>query len=100
MRTKNIHVMGMLIGSCFIAGVAGAMPAIPGQPPAGTPAALPSGPVPAPEPSPTAPPTERSGDGLLNLDLEAASACSSSWLCVVVAGWIARLRASPMFATW
>jgi hypothetical protein len=75
MRTKNIQAIGMLIGSCFIAGVAGAMPAIPGQPPAGTPAALPSGPVPAPEPSPTAPPTDRGGDdGLLNLDLEAASA--------------------------
>ena len=74
MRTKKIHVIGMLIGSCFIAGVAGAMPAIPGQPPAGTPAALPSGPVPAPEPSPTDPPTGGSGDGLLNLDLEAASA--------------------------
>ena len=30
------------------------------------------------------------------------SDCSSgvSWLCVVLAGWIARLRTSPMLATW
>ena len=30
------------------------------------------------------------------------AACSStlSWLCVVVAGWIARLRESPILATW
>jgi hypothetical protein len=73
------------MGSCFLAGAAGAaVPAIPGEPPAGTPAALPSGPVPAPEPSPTAPPTDRgttasrSGreapDGLLNIDVEGASA--------------------------
>jgi hypothetical protein len=79
MLNKNFQVCGMLIGSCLIAGVAGAVvPAIPGQPPAGTPAALPSGPVPAPEPAPTAPPTDRPGgevpSGLLNLDLEAASA--------------------------
>jgi hypothetical protein len=78
MGTRKIQSIGLLIGSCFMAGTAGAgVPAIPGQPPAGTPAALPSGPVPAPEPAPTAPPTERIGgasDGLLNLDLEAASA--------------------------
>jgi hypothetical protein len=30
------------------------------------------------------------------------NACSSSvsWLCVVLAGWITRLRTSPMLATW
>jgi hypothetical protein len=78
MGTRKIHAVGMLIGSCFIAGTASAaVPAIPGQPPAGTPAALPSGPVPAPEPAPTAPPTDSeraASDGLLNVDVELASA--------------------------
>jgi hypothetical protein len=85
MRTKKIQAIGMLMGSCFLAGTARAgVPAIPGEPPAGTPAALPSGPVPAPEPAPTAPPvdwgTERSWNRrgapskLLNIDVEAASA--------------------------
>jgi hypothetical protein len=84
MNTKNIRAIGMLTGSCFLAGAAHAMPAIPGEPPAGTPAALPSGPVPAPEPSPTAPPSDRvtseyrrardNPGKLLNLDVEAASA--------------------------
>jgi hypothetical protein len=78
MRTKKIQAVGMLMGSCFIVSAAGAaVPAIPGQPPAGTPSALPSGPVPAPEPAPTAPPTYRDGQasgGLLNIDVEAASA--------------------------
>jgi hypothetical protein len=81
----KIQAIGMLIGSCFLAGAAeAAVPAIPGEPPAGTPAALPSGPVPAPEPSPTAPPvdwgteTSRSRRGapskLLNIDVEGATA--------------------------
>jgi hypothetical protein len=84
MRTQKIQAIGMLIGSCFLAGAAGAaVPAIPGEPPAGTPAALPSGPVPAPEPAPNAPPTDsgttsrasRRGPGkMLNIDVEAASA--------------------------
>jgi hypothetical protein len=85
MRTRNIQAIGMLMGPCFLAGAASAsVPAIPGEPPAGTPAALPSGPVPAPEPAPTAPPTDRgtetsrSGGGrpstLLNIDVEGASA--------------------------
>ncbi len=85
MQTKNIQAMGMLMGSCFLAGAASAaVPAIPGEPPAGTPAALPSGPVPAPEPAPTAPPTDfgaetsRRNRGassqLLNIDVEGASA--------------------------
>lgn len=84
MRTQKISAVGMLIGSCFLAGTVGAtVPAIPGQPPAGTPAALPAGPVPAPEPAPTAPPTDtgtdeyrgsREGSQLLNIDVEAASA--------------------------
>jgi hypothetical protein len=84
MASKNIQVIGTLMGSCLLAGVAGAQPAIPGQPPAGTPAALPSGPVPAPEPSPTSPPIdrgegdsrrERAGrDRMLNIDVEGASA--------------------------
>jgi hypothetical protein len=85
MRTKNIQAIGTLLGSCFLAGAANAaVPAIPGEPPAGTPAALPSGPVPAPEPAPTAPPidwgteTSRSVRGapsaLLNVDVEGASA--------------------------
>jgi hypothetical protein len=60
------------------------VPAIPGEPPAGTPAALPSGPVPAPEPAPTAPPNDTGPErprrhwerpsNLLNVDVEAASA--------------------------
>lgn len=84
MASKKIQAIGTLMGSCFLASAAGAQPAIPGQPPAGTPAALPSGPVPAPEPSPTAPPVdrgewdsrrERAGrDQLLNIDIEGASA--------------------------
>lgn len=84
MLTKNIQAFGVLVGSCLVTGIAGATPAIPGEPPAGTPAALPSGPVPAPEPSPNAPPIDRGleydrrGRGpageLLNLDLELASA--------------------------
>src|SRR6188508_1270194 len=85
MRKIKLQAFGMLFGSCFLAGVAGAaVPAIPGEPPAGTSAALPSGPVPAPEPSPTAPPTDagtsrsRAGRGatgkLLNIDVEGASA--------------------------
>jgi hypothetical protein len=85
MRTKKIQAIGVLVGSCFLAGAAGAaVPAIPGEPPAGTPAALPSGPVPAPEPAPTAPPTDRGVQGsrysrgapgkLLNIDVEGASA--------------------------
>jgi hypothetical protein len=77
MLNRKIQAIGMLMGSCFVAGAAhAAVPAIPGQPPAGTPAALPSGPVPAPEPAPTAPPTgSRSDeDGLLNIDVEGASA--------------------------
>jgi len=59
------------------------VPAIPGEPPAGTPAALPTGPVPAPEPAPTAPPTDRGRaearvrgeppSKLLNIDVEGAS---------------------------
>jgi hypothetical protein len=75
MRSSRIQAIGVLVGSFALAGVAqAATPAIPGEPPAGTPAALPSGPVPAPEPPPTAPPTDRAADGLLNVDLEAASA--------------------------
>jgi hypothetical protein len=85
MRTKNLQAIGVLMGSCLVAGVASAaVPAIPGEPPAGTPAALPSGPVPAPEPAPTAPPTDwgpesprvyRGRPGkLVNIDVEAASA--------------------------
>lgn len=85
MRTMKTTAIGMLMGSCSLAGVAAAAtPAIPGEPPAGTPAALPSGPVPAPEPAPTAPPTDRgvddsrarrgAPDTLLNIDVEAASA--------------------------
>lgn len=84
MLTKKIQAVGMFMGSCLVAGAAGAQPAIPGQPPAGTPAALPSGPVPAPEPAPTAPPIDRveyetrrervGRDRLLNVDVEAASA--------------------------
>jgi len=81
----KIQGIGLVVGSCFIAGAAGAAgPAIPGEPPAGTSAALPSGPVPAPEPSPTAPPSDRgvddswryrrSPDKLLNVDVELASA--------------------------
>lgn len=81
MQIRKIQAYGMLIGSCSLAGAAdAAVPAIPGQPPAGTPAALPSGPVPAPEPAPDAPPTDGSKrdrqapSALLNLDVEAASA--------------------------
>lgn len=85
MLTKNIQAVGVLMGSCLIAGAASAaVPAIPGEPPAGTPAALPSGPVPAPEPSPNAPPVDwgtessRRGRGassqMLNIDVEGASA--------------------------
>lgn len=85
MLTKRIQVMGVLAGSCLLAGTAAAAgPAIPGEPPAGTSAALPSGPVPAPEPAPTAPAADRgttwsrthgtASDGLLNVDVEAASA--------------------------
>jgi hypothetical protein len=82
MLTNKIQAIGMLMSSCLVAGAASAaVPGIPGEPPAGTPAALPSGPVPAPEPAPTAPPTDRhatrSGrapNGLLNIDVEAASA--------------------------
>jgi hypothetical protein len=61
MRTKNIHAVGVLMGSCFLAGAAT-----------------------APEPAPNAPPvdwgTERSRRGrgassqMLNVDVEAASA--------------------------
>jgi hypothetical protein len=76
MLNKNIQAFGVLLGSCFIAGAANAAGrAIPGEPPAGTPAALPSGPVPAPEPAPDVLPTRRgTTDGLLNIDVEAASA--------------------------
>lgn len=85
MRTKKIQAIGVLMGSCFLAGAAGAeVPAIPGEPPAGTPAALPAGPVPAPEPAPTAPPTDTGTETsrrdrgrpstLLNIDVEGASA--------------------------
>jgi hypothetical protein len=90
MRTKNIQAIGMLIGSCFVPSLAGAVdygvPAIPGEPPAGTPSALPTGPVPAPEPAPTAPPTDRGAvvgarriretapSKLLNIDVEGSSA--------------------------
>ena len=85
MRTEKISAIGMLMGSCLLAGAASAaVPAIPGEPPAGTAAALPSGPVPAPEPAPNAPPvdwgteTTRSRRGassqLLNIDVEGASA--------------------------
>jgi hypothetical protein len=80
MLNNKIQAISVLVGSCFFAGAAGAaVPAIPGQPPAGTPAALPSGPVPAPEPAPDAPPTDsgrRSGapGKLLNIDVEGASA--------------------------
>ena len=81
----RIQGIGLVVGSCFIAGVAGAAgPAIPGEPPAGTSAVLPSGPVRAPEPSPTAPPSDegveeswrnrRAPDQLLNVDVELASA--------------------------
>jgi hypothetical protein len=88
MHTKNIKAIGVLTSLCFIPSIAAAaddgVPAIPGEPPAGTPAALPSGPVPAPEPAPTATPTDtgttsarRRGERpnkLLNIDVEAASA--------------------------
>jgi hypothetical protein len=84
MANKKIQAIGTLMGSYFLASAAGAQPAIPGQPPAGTPAALPSGPVPAPEPAPTEPPIdrgesesrrERAGrDRMLNIDVEGASA--------------------------
>lgn len=76
MGTEKFQAIGLLIGSCLIGGTAdAAVPALPGQPPAGTPAALPSGPVPAPEPAPTAPPTDRgAASGLLNVDVEVASA--------------------------
>ncbi|HWO11882.1 MAG TPA: hypothetical protein VNN80_20455, partial [Polyangiaceae bacterium] len=85
MRTKNIQAIGMLMGSCLLAGAAdAATPGIPGEPPAGTPAALPSGPVPAPEPAPTAPATDRgtsssrvrrgAASKVLNIDIEGASA--------------------------
>ncbi|HTV21526.1 MAG TPA: hypothetical protein VMG12_22715 [Polyangiaceae bacterium] len=85
MRTKNIHAVGVLIGSCFVAGAASAAgPVIPGEPPAGTPAALPAGPVPAPEPAPNTPPIDSGTDSwrsrrategkLLSIDVEAASA--------------------------
>lgn len=81
---KN-RAIRVVMSSCFLAGAASAaVPAIPGEPPAGTPAALPSGPVPAPEPAPNAPPidwgteTSRGRRGasstLLNIDVEAASA--------------------------
>jgi hypothetical protein len=88
MRTKKIQAFGVLMAACLIPSFAGAadapVPAIPGEPPAGTPAALPSGPVPAPEPAPTATPTDsgttstrRRGERpskMLNVDVEAASA--------------------------
>lgn len=86
MKTQSI---AMLIGTCsLVTSVAGAaddrVPAIPGEPPAGTSAALPTGPVPAPEPSPTAPATDtgpaatrasrEAPSKLLNIDVEASSA--------------------------
>lgn len=88
MRTIKLQAIGMLIGSCFVPSLANAadygVPAIPGEPPAGTPSALPTGPVPAPEPAPTAPPLDRGvtrarirGEApskLLNVDVEGASA--------------------------
>lgn len=79
----------IVIGSCLLPSLALAaddgVPAIPGQPPAGTPSALPPGPMPAPEPAPTSPATDtgstdgtREGradrDRMLNLDVEMASA--------------------------
>lgn len=87
MLTMKIPLI--VIGSCLLPTLAfaadGEVPALPGQPPAGTPSALPGGPMPAPEPAPTAPPTDRvTGDDdwddddlddtLLNVDLEASSA--------------------------
>jgi hypothetical protein len=85
MKTSAI---GILVGTCLVPSLASAaddpVPAIPGEPPAGTPAALPSGPVPAPEPAPTAPPTDTGTSServrgerpskLLNIDVEGASA--------------------------
>jgi hypothetical protein len=87
MRTTKIQAIGMLAGSCLVPSVAAAdspVPAIPGEPPAGTPAALPAGPVPAPEPAPTATPTDsgptrtrtrgQAPSKMLNIDIEGASA--------------------------
>lgn len=89
MLTMKIPSIATVIGLCWLPSLAGAadgeVPALPGQPPAGTPSALPAGPMPAPEPAPTAPATDRGArDGdwdddddhgtLLNVDLEATSA--------------------------
>ena len=85
MLIMKIQAIGLLVGSCFVAGTAAAAgTAIPGEPPVGTPAALPSGPVPAPEPAPNVTATDsgttssRSGryasGKMLNIDLEGASA--------------------------
>jgi len=86
MRNINLSI-GVLMGLSFVpslaAAAADAVPAIPGEPAAGTPASLPSGPVPAPEPAPTAPATDtgyakaRRAEApakLLSVDVEAASA--------------------------
>jgi hypothetical protein len=80
----KIQSLGMLMGLCFVPALAGAAPAIPGEPPAGTAAALPSGPVPGPEPAPTSAPGDTGtraerlrGDApssLLSIDVEGASA--------------------------
>lgn len=87
MLTMKIPLI--VIGSCLLPALAvaadGDVPALPGQPPAGTPSALPAGPMPAPEPAPTAPATDRvtdddgdwdddDRDTLVNIDVEAASA--------------------------
>jgi hypothetical protein len=79
----KIASIGTIVCSCLAPSVVSAadgVPAIPGEPPAGTPAALPAGPVPGPEPAPNAPPTDRGRSSagetpkLLNVDVEAASA--------------------------
>jgi hypothetical protein len=88
MLTMKTQSLGVLIGLCFVPSLASAagdaVPAIPGEPAAGTSAALPSGPVPAPEPAPTAPSTDtgyaearasrETPSKLLSIDVEAASA--------------------------
>lgn len=89
MLTMKIPAIVTVLGSSLLPALAsaadGEVPALPGEPPAGTPSALPSGPMPAPEPAPTAPARDRgTGDGywdddevpgsMVNVDLEAASA--------------------------
>ncbi|MEY2930487.1 MAG: hypothetical protein RL033_1236 [Pseudomonadota bacterium] len=88
MLTFKIPSIATVVCLSFVSSLAAAaddeVPAIPGEPPAGTPSALPSGPVPGPEPAPNAPPTDRVRDGdrydddvpssMLNIDVEGASA--------------------------